>query len=72
MIIFGTQVFAAQGMSQHYIHHMATFGQNLINLLPKDISNEFPSYACMLGNILETAGVALSQPNCSFDMVKSL
>ncbi|MED6147694.1 E3 ubiquitin-protein ligase upl6 [Stylosanthes scabra] len=66
------QVFAAEGMSQHYIHHMATFGQNIINLLPKDISNQFPSYACMLGNILETSGVALSQPACSFDMAVDL
>ncbi|XP_057750940.1 E3 ubiquitin-protein ligase UPL6 [Arachis stenosperma] len=66
------QVFAAEGMSQHYIHHMATFGQNLINSLPKDMSNEVPSYACMLGNILETSGVALSQPACSFDMAVDL
>jgi ubiquitin-protein ligase E3 C len=65
----GTQVFAKKGMGQHYIHQMATFVPNLINFLPKDISDEFPTYACLLGNILETGGVALSRPDCSFDMV---
>ncbi|KAL2338912.1 hypothetical protein Fmac_013358 [Flemingia macrophylla] len=66
------QIFAAEDLSQCYIHQMANFGQNLINLLPKDISNEFPSYACMLGNMLETAGIALSHPDCSFDMAIDL
>ncbi|XP_061360254.1 E3 ubiquitin-protein ligase UPL6-like isoform X2 [Gastrolobium bilobum] len=66
------QVFAAEDLSQCYIHQMATFGQNLINLLPKDISNEFPSYACILGNILETAAIALSHPDCSLDMAIDL
>lgn len=66
------QVFARQGMSQHYVHQMATFVPNLINFLPKDISDEFPTYACLLGNILEIGGVALSQPDCSFDMAIDL
>ncbi|XP_057430179.1 E3 ubiquitin-protein ligase UPL6 [Lotus japonicus] len=61
------QVFAKKGLSQHYIHQMATFVPNLISFLPKDISDEFPTYACLLGNILETGGIALSQPDCSFD-----
>ncbi|XP_027919361.1 E3 ubiquitin-protein ligase UPL6-like isoform X2 [Vigna unguiculata] len=66
------QIFAAEDLSQFYMHQMAKFGQNLINFLPKDISNEFPSHACMLGNVLETAGVALSHPVCSFDMAIDL
>ncbi|KAK2448472.1 E3 ubiquitin-protein ligase UPL7 [Trifolium repens] len=66
------QVFAKKGMGQHYIHQMATFVPNLINFLPKDISDEFPTYACLLGNILETGGVALSRPDCSFDMAIDL
>ncbi|RDY09330.1 E3 ubiquitin-protein ligase UPL6 [Mucuna pruriens] len=66
------KIFAAEDLSQCYIHQMAKFGQNMINLLPKDISNEFPSYACMLGNILETAGIALSHPDCSIDMAIDL
>ncbi|CAK8531517.1 unnamed protein product [Lathyrus sativus] len=66
------QVFSRQGMSQHYIHQMATFVPNLISFLPKDISDEFPTYACLLGNILETGGVALSQPDCSFNMAIDL
>ncbi|KAI4335030.1 hypothetical protein L6164_013716 [Bauhinia variegata] len=66
------EVFATQGLSQHYIHQMATCVQNQMNVLPKDISKEFPSSACLLGNILETAGVALSQPDCTFDMAIDL
>ncbi|XP_058723586.1 E3 ubiquitin-protein ligase UPL6 [Vicia villosa] len=66
------QVFARQSMSLHYIHQMATFVPNLISFLPKDISDEFPTYACLLGNILETGGVALSQPDCSFNMAIDL
>ncbi|KAG8483121.1 hypothetical protein CXB51_022043 [Gossypium anomalum] len=34
--------------------------------------NEFPGYACILGNILETTGAALSQPDCSFEMALDL
>ncbi|XP_014508992.1 E3 ubiquitin-protein ligase UPL6 isoform X3 [Vigna radiata var. radiata] len=66
------QMFAAEDLSQFYMHQMAKFGQNMINFLPKDISNEFPSRACMLGNVLEIAGIALSHPLCSFDMAIDL
>lgn len=31
------------------------------NVLPGDISGDFPSYACLLGNLLEAAGVAITQ-----------
>ncbi|XP_010549016.1 PREDICTED: E3 ubiquitin-protein ligase UPL6 [Tarenaya hassleriana] len=61
-------VFANPTLSQHYIHQMAFCVQNLANVLPADMSSEFASYACLLGNTLETASVALSQPNCSFEM----
>lgn len=50
---------------------MAFCVQNRANVLPNDLSAEYPGYACLLGNILETAGVALSQPNCSFEMVRN-
>lgn len=50
---------------------MACCIQNDANVLPNDISNEFPGYGCLLGNILESAGVALSLPDFSFDMVGS-
>ncbi|CAJ1963098.1 unnamed protein product [Sphenostylis stenocarpa] len=66
------QVFAKQGLGQHYIHQMATWVPNLINSLPMDISEEFPTYACLLGNILETGGIALSRPDCSYDMAIDL
>ncbi|KAB1213802.1 E3 ubiquitin-protein ligase UPL6 [Morella rubra] len=66
------EVFARKGLSQHYVHQMAFCVQNRANVLPNDLSAEYPGYACLLGNILETAGVALSQPNCSFEMAVDL
>ncbi|XP_075654169.1 E3 ubiquitin-protein ligase UPL6 [Castanea sativa] len=66
------EVFATRGLSQHYLHQMAFCVQNCANVLPNDISTEHPGYACLLGNILETAGDALSQPNCSFEMAVDL
>lgn len=53
------------------MHQMVLCVQNRPSVLPVDISNEFPSYACLLGNMLESAGVALSQPDCSFEMVRN-
>lgn len=65
-----TQVFATRGLSQHYIHQMALCVQGHTNVLPNDVSAEYPGYACLLGNMLETAGVSLAQPDCSFEMVR--
>ncbi|XP_058077263.1 E3 ubiquitin-protein ligase UPL6 isoform X2 [Magnolia sinica] len=62
------EVFATRGLSSHYIHQMTLCFHGHANVLPDDISHEFPGYACLLGNILETAGAAFSQPNCTFDM----
>ncbi|CAI0467572.1 unnamed protein product [Linum tenue] len=65
-------VFSTLGLSQHYIHQMSLCLQNHANLLPGDISAEYPGYACLLGNILEAAGVTLSQPACPFEMAIDL
>ncbi|XP_010270852.1 PREDICTED: E3 ubiquitin-protein ligase UPL6 [Nelumbo nucifera] len=62
------EVFAKRELSEHYIHQMALCVHSHANVLPDDLSPEFPGYACLLGNILETAAVALSQPGCSFNM----
>ncbi|KAG2306063.1 hypothetical protein Bca4012_084888 [Brassica carinata] len=61
-------VFANPILSQHYIHQMAFCIQKDTHVLPIDTSTEFPGYACLLGNTLETANVVLSQPDCSLDM----
>ncbi|PKI75333.1 hypothetical protein CRG98_004269, partial [Punica granatum] len=66
------EVFATQGYGQYYIHQMTFCMKNYAGVLPKDLSPELPGYACLLGNILETAGVALAQPNCSFEMAIDL
>ncbi|CAL5412978.1 unnamed protein product [Camellia sinensis] len=62
------EIFVARGLSVHYIHQMTLCVQNHANVLPNDIATEFLGYACLLGNLLEMAGVAFSQPDCSFDM----
>lgn len=64
------QIFATRGMSQHYIHQMALCAKDHAKLLPIDVSTELPGYACLVGNVLETAGVAFAQPDCSFEMVR--
>lgn len=51
---------------------MALCKQNFETVLPTDLSAEFPGYACLLGNILETAGVAFAQPDCSHEMVRAV
>nr|VDD46119.1 unnamed protein product [Brassica oleracea] len=61
-------VFANPSLSQHYIHQMAFCIQKDTHVVPIDTSTEFPGYACLLGNTLETANVVLSQPDCSLDM----
>ncbi|KAG8658925.1 hypothetical protein MANES_03G208600v8 [Manihot esculenta] len=66
------EVFATRGLSQHYIHQMALCVQGHTNVLPNDVSAEYPGYACLLGNMLETAGVSLAQPDCSFEMAIDL
>ncbi|XP_050375233.1 E3 ubiquitin-protein ligase UPL6 [Argentina anserina] len=66
------EVFATRGLSQHYIHQMALCMHNHADVLPNDTSVALPSYACLLGNILESSGVALSQPDCSFELAVDL
>ncbi|KDP27971.1 hypothetical protein JCGZ_19051 [Jatropha curcas] len=66
------ELFATRGLSQHYIHQMAVCVQGHANVLPDDVSAEYPGYACLLGNMLETAGVSLSLPDCSFEMAIDL
>ncbi|KAH6757940.1 ubiquitin protein ligase 6 [Perilla frutescens var. hirtella] len=55
------EIYAAPRLSQHYLHHMASCVKDHTNVLPGDISSDFPSYACLLGNLLEAAGVAITQ-----------
>ncbi|XP_058000848.1 E3 ubiquitin-protein ligase UPL6 isoform X2 [Hevea brasiliensis] len=66
------EVFATRELSRHYTHQMALCVQGHANVLPNDVSAEYPGYACLLGNMLETAGVTLSQPDCSFEMAIDL
>lgn len=49
---------------------MALCAKDHAKLLPIDVSTELPGYACLVGNVLETAGVAFAQPDCSFEMVR--
>jgi hypothetical protein len=49
---------------------MARCMRNNTYVLPNDLSVEYPGHACLLGNMLETAGAALSHADCSFEMVR--
>lgn len=61
------EVFGSQGINQHYVHQLALCMRSNTNVLPDDLSTEFPGYACLLGNTLEATHVALSQSRISFD-----
>ncbi|KAG9457742.1 hypothetical protein H6P81_002250 [Aristolochia fimbriata] len=64
------EVFGTRALSGYYLHQIASCVQGYSNVLPDDLSPEFPGYACLLGNTVEIAGAALSGPNCSVDMAK--
>lgn len=63
------QDFSSRGLGKYYIHQMASCLPSHVSVLPNDASLEYPGYACLLGNLLEAAGVALSERNCAFNMV---
>ncbi|KAK1317157.1 E3 ubiquitin-protein ligase UPL6 [Acorus calamus] len=65
IILTGT-AFSTQ-LSKHYVHQILQFVHTDDKLLPDD-SGEFPGYACLLGNLLETAEAVLSQPSFTFDV----
>lgn len=62
------ETYVLKGLCQHYLHKMAKSTQNYETKLPFDISPEFPGYACLLGNLLESVGVSLTRSACSYDM----
>ncbi|KAL2922247.1 E3 ubiquitin-protein ligase UPL6 [Bienertia sinuspersici] len=66
------EVFARQQLCKHYMHQMSLSVRNHTKSLPKDVSAEYPSYACLLGNILEAAALALSEADSSFEMAVDL
>lgn len=66
------EVFSRQKLSKHYVHQITMCVRTHTNVLVNDVSPEYPSYACLLGNILEAASVALSDADCSFDMAVDL
>lgn len=58
-------------LSLHFVTEWAQcLHSNAIDF-PGDVSPEFPGYACLLGNLLETAGDSLSQSSCSHNMVRT-
>lgn len=66
------EVFAREQLCKHYLHQMSLHVRSHTNILPKDVSAEYPSYACLLGNVLEAAALALSEASCSFEMAVDL
>ncbi|CAO2838394.1 unnamed protein product [Amaranthus hypochondriacus] len=65
-------VLARQPLCRHYLHQMSLRLHIHTNILPEDVSAEYPSYACLLGNILESAALALSEADNSFEMAVDL
>nr|XP_029118823.1 E3 ubiquitin-protein ligase UPL6 isoform X2 [Elaeis guineensis] len=61
------EVFSTRGLGRYYIHQMASCLPSHVSVLPNDASLEYPGYACLLGNLLEAAGVVLSERNCAFN-----
>ncbi|KAL9240764.1 hypothetical protein vseg_014947 [Gypsophila vaccaria] len=66
------ETFAKQKLGEHYVHQMSLHIQSHNNILPKDVSAEYPSYACLLGNMLEAAAGGLSDVASSFEMAVDL
>ncbi|KAL3812242.1 hypothetical protein ACJIZ3_013510 [Penstemon smallii] len=56
------EIFATAELSQHYVHQMALCVKDQTYVLPADVSSDFPSYACLLGNLLEAAVITVAQP----------
>lgn len=67
---FVMQIFTSPSVSRHYFHQMKLCMKDHINVLPPDIAIDLPGCACLLGNLLEVAGLAFAQPE-SFTMVKT-
>ncbi|XP_021757008.1 E3 ubiquitin-protein ligase UPL6-like [Chenopodium quinoa] len=66
------EVFARQQLCKHYVHQMLSYVRSNTHVLPKDVSAEYPSYACLLGNTLEASALVLSKADCSFEMAIDL
>ncbi|XP_057524727.1 E3 ubiquitin-protein ligase UPL6 isoform X1 [Amaranthus tricolor] len=66
------EVLARQPLCRHYLHQMSLRLHIHTNILPEDVSAEYPSFACLLGNILESAALALSEADNSFEMAVDL
>lgn len=72
VLFLSFQVFARHQVCKHYVHQMSLFVRSQTKSLPKDVSAEYPSYACLLGNILEASALVLSEADSSFEMVLML
>lgn len=61
------EIFVTRGVIRHYFHQMALCVKDRKNLVFNDLPKQFPGYACLLGNVLEVAGVSFIQPE-AYDM----
>ncbi|URE02379.1 HECTc, partial [Musa troglodytarum] len=69
---FFKEVFWSKGLGRHYIHQMANVLPSHAGVLPDYIVQEYPGYACLLGNLLEVAGVVFSDPSSTYHTVNAL
>ncbi|KAJ7525500.1 hypothetical protein O6H91_17G053900 [Diphasiastrum complanatum] len=63
------QVAVSQGLWAQFIHMIAENYSEFLNTLPPASAPSFPSKICLLGNILEASGSALSQSDVTVQLV---
>nr|CAD1829721.1 unnamed protein product [Ananas comosus var. bracteatus] len=61
------EIFSVKGLGKHYVRQTALCLPSNHNVLPSDVSPEYPGYACILGNLLEAAAFVLSDPKLASD-----
>eukprot|EP00250_Pteridium_aquilinum_P021803 c25229_g2_i1 orf=816-2942(+) len=62
------QVFVSKGLWAFSIRQLASSVQDFVEMLPPNISVQFPSSVCLLGNLLEISGSALCLQECPWQL----
>ncbi|KAI0504427.1 hypothetical protein KFK09_015379 [Dendrobium nobile] len=63
------EVFLMQRLTKFYIHRLASCLPGHASILPNDVSHDFPSHACLLGNLIEVAAAVFSDQSYNLTTV---
>ncbi|EFJ20124.1 hypothetical protein SELMODRAFT_443962 [Selaginella moellendorffii] len=66
------EVSVTDGVWAFVVHQTAINKLDLRSSLPSDVSPEFPSFVCLLGNLLESSRLAMQQPNTMIQLVTDI